>query len=230
VPTGVRRCKCPSRVDRPAETRVVLLDDVLVMDESTVQDQVCRRDNASFVRRPRWPSDWDVYRHCSADAYYYLLFQTYLIVYLLFVSVVCLTVVLPVNFHGRQGASHRTATRRRSSTFASHLGTNERKFARTTIANLSATSVDICRPLDTFSVLNGPGCVCFSSPLLWIHACVSILFVLVGIVVAYLYTNATRYYVKEDMVSRHERHSSRRESTCLGQSNDSHPRNSSRCV
>ena len=39
-----------------------------------------------------------------------------------------------------------------------------------------------------------------SSPLLWVHACASILFVLVGIIVAYLYTNATRYYATEDMV------------------------------
>lgn len=41
-----------------------------------------------------------------------------------------------------------------------------------------------------------------SSPLLWVHACASILFVLAGIVVAYLYTNATRYYGKEEMVRR----------------------------
>ncbi len=39
-----------------------------------------------------------------------------------------------------------------------------------------------------------------SSPLLWVHACASILFVLAGIIVAYLYTNATRYYATEDMV------------------------------
>ncbi|CAF5096429.1 unnamed protein product, partial [Rotaria sp. Silwood1] len=38
-----------------------------------------------------------------------------------------------------------------------------------------------------------------SSPLLWVHACASILFVLTGIIVAYLYTNATRYYATEDM-------------------------------
>jgi len=41
-----------------------------------------------------------------------------------------------------------------------------------------------------------------SSPLLWVHACASILFVLAGIIVAYLYTNATRYYATEDMVCR----------------------------
>ena len=43
-----------------------------------------------------------------------------------------------------------------------------------------------------------------SSPLLWVHACASIIFVLAGILVAYLYTNATRYYAKEDMVSVHQ--------------------------
>ncbi|CAF4379775.1 unnamed protein product, partial [Adineta steineri] len=54
--------------------------------------------------------------------------------------------------------------------------TIEQRFAQSTIANL---------PPD--------------SPLLWVHACASILFVLAGIVVAYLYTNATRYYATEDM-------------------------------
>ncbi|CAF1312263.1 unnamed protein product [Adineta steineri] len=105
-------------------------------------------------------SDWDVYRNCSPDAYYYLLFHTYLITYLLFVTIFSLAIVLPVNFQGTQG-------------------TIEQRFAQSTIANL---------PPD--------------SPLLWVHACASILFVLAGIVVAYLYTNATRYYATEDMASR----------------------------
>ena len=46
--------------------------------------------------------------------------------------------------------------------------------------------------------------LCFflrSSPLLWIHAFASILFSIVGIIVAYLYTNATRYYAKEELVN-----------------------------
>ncbi|UJR30010.1 hypothetical protein I4U23_017555 [Adineta vaga] len=105
-------------------------------------------------------TDWDVYQNCSPDAYYYLLFHTYLIGYLLFVTVFSLAIILPVNFQGNQG-------------------TREQKFAHTTIANLAP-----------------------DSPLLWVHACASILFVLVGIVVAYLYTNATRYYAKEEMASR----------------------------
>jgi len=49
-------------------------------------------------------SDWDVYRNCSPDAYYYLLFQTYLIVYLLFLTIFSLTIILPVNFQGTQGS------------------------------------------------------------------------------------------------------------------------------
>ncbi|CAF0850159.1 unnamed protein product [Didymodactylos carnosus] len=56
---------------------------------------------------------------------------------------------------------------------------NEQKFAHTTIANLRA-----------------------DSNLLWIHGVASIFFVLTGIFVAYLYTNATRYYAKEDLASR----------------------------
>ncbi|CAF1463102.1 unnamed protein product [Adineta steineri] len=39
-------------------------------------------------------SDWDVYRDCSPDAYYYLLFHTYLITYLLFVTIFSLATVL----------------------------------------------------------------------------------------------------------------------------------------
>lgn len=48
-------------------------------------------------------SDWDVYQTCSPDAYYYLLFHTYLIGYLVFVTVFSLAVILPVNFQGTQG-------------------------------------------------------------------------------------------------------------------------------
>ncbi|CAF3558098.1 unnamed protein product [Rotaria socialis] len=102
-------------------------------------------------------SDWDVYQNCSPDAYYYLLFHTYLIVYLVFVTIFSLTIILPVNFQGTQG-------------------TIGQKFAHTTIANLPS-----------------------NSSLLWVHACASILFVLAGILVAYLYTNATQYYATEDM-------------------------------
>ncbi|CAM4761485.1 unnamed protein product [Rotaria magnacalcarata] len=105
-------------------------------------------------------SDWDVYRNCSPDAYYYLLFHTYLIAYLVFVTIFSLAIILPVNFQGTQG-------------------TIKQKFAHTTIANLPS-----------------------NSPLLWVHACASILFVLAGILVAYLYTNATQYYATEDVASR----------------------------
>lgn len=48
-------------------------------------------------------SDWDVYRNCSPDAYYYLLFQTYLIAYLMFLTIFSLAIILPVNFQGTQG-------------------------------------------------------------------------------------------------------------------------------
>ena len=48
-------------------------------------------------------SDWDVYQNCSPDAYYYLLFHTYLIGYLLFVTIFSLSIILPVNFQGTQG-------------------------------------------------------------------------------------------------------------------------------
>ncbi|UJR16450.1 hypothetical protein I4U23_003352 [Adineta vaga] len=119
-----------------------------------------------FVTRWLWIrdlftiSDWDVYRNCSPDAYYYLLFHTYLIGYLLFITIFSLTIILPVNFQGTQG-------------------TTEQKFAQSTIANLPP-----------------------NSPLLWFHACASIIFVIAGIIVAYLYTNATRYYATEDMASR----------------------------
>ncbi|CAF3941016.1 unnamed protein product [Rotaria magnacalcarata] len=102
-------------------------------------------------------TDSDIYRHVSVDAYYYLLFHTYLIFYLLFVTIFSLVVILPVNIQGTQG-------------------TIEEKFALTTIGNLSP-----------------------NSSLLWVHACTSILFVLIGIIVAYLYKNTTRYYVKEDV-------------------------------
>ncbi|CAF2144336.1 unnamed protein product [Rotaria magnacalcarata] len=105
-------------------------------------------------------TDSDIYRHVSVDAYYYLLFHTYLIFYLLFVTIFSLVVILPVNIQGTQG-------------------TIEEKFALTTIGNLSP-----------------------NSSLLWVHACTSILFVLIGIIVAYLYKNTTRYYVKEDVASR----------------------------
>jgi chromosome condensin MukBEF MukE localization factor len=63
--------------------------------------------------------------------------------------------------------------------FQGTQATKEQKFAHTTIANLAP-----------------------DSSLLWVHACASILFVLAGIIVAYLYTNATRYYATEDLVCR----------------------------
>ncbi|CAF3350147.1 unnamed protein product [Rotaria socialis] len=103
-------------------------------------------------------TDSDIYRHVSVDAYYYLLFHTYLIFYLLFVTIFSLVVILPVNIQGTQE-------------------TSEEKFALTTIGNLSP-----------------------NSSLLWVHACTSILFVLIGIIVAYLYKNTTRYYAKEDVL------------------------------
>ncbi|CAF2908321.1 unnamed protein product [Rotaria sp. Silwood2] len=116
--------------------------------------------NLSCLSNEDLYSDWDVYRNCSPDAYYYLLFHNYLIAYLLFVTIFSLSIIMPVNFQGTQGIS-------------------EQKFAHTTIANLPA-----------------------DSPLLWVHTCASILFVLAGIIIAYLYTNATRYYATEDMASR----------------------------
>ena len=54
-------------------------------------------------------------------------------------------------------------------------------------------------------IVNRKNIFVFSSSLLWVHALASILFVLAGIVVAYLYTNATRYYSKEEMVRRRKR-------------------------
>ncbi|CAF1458097.1 unnamed protein product [Adineta steineri] len=62
-------------------------------------------------------SDWDVYRDCSPDAYYYLLFHNYLITYLLFVTIFSLATVLPVRLLGIQR-------------------TNEQRFAQSNVANL----------------------------------------------------------------------------------------------
>ncbi|CAF1116912.1 unnamed protein product [Rotaria sp. Silwood1] len=140
----------------------------LLYGQSNASRHFAHHANESYCHRycvTRWLwirdlfkiSDWDVYQNCSPDAYYYLLFHTYLIGYLLFVTIFSLAIIMPVNFQGTQGIT-------------------EQKFAHTTIANLPA-----------------------DSPLLWVHACASILFVLTGIIVAYLYTNATRYYATEDM-------------------------------
>ncbi|CAF4558903.1 unnamed protein product, partial [Rotaria sp. Silwood1] len=138
-----------------------------ITDGSEISNLLYGRSNASryltdnthwlWVRDLFRITNEDIYKNCSVDAYYYLLFHTYLIIYLIFVTLFSLAVILPVNFQGRQG-------------------TNEEKFAQTTIGNLSP-----------------------NSSLLWIHACTSILFVLVGIIVVYLYKSTTRYYTTEDM-------------------------------
>ncbi|CAF1019943.1 unnamed protein product [Rotaria sordida] len=138
-----------------------------ITDNTEISNLLYGRSNSSrhLIHNTYWLwvrdlfriTDWDIYKNCSVDAYYYLLFHTYLIVYLLFVTIFSLAVILPVNFQGTQGA-------------------NEQRFAHTTIANLSP-----------------------DSSLLWIHACTSILFVLIGIIVVYLYKNTTRYYATEDM-------------------------------
>ncbi|CAF1239861.1 unnamed protein product [Adineta ricciae] len=156
----------------------------LLYGRSNSTRHLTRDSHWAWVRDLFRITDWDVYQNCSPDAYYYLLFHTYLIAYLLFVTIISLAIILPVNFQGNQDlniqlkevAYVREMTNLCILSTVLYLGTSEQKFAHTTIANL---------PPD--------------SPLLWIHACTSILFVLVGIIVAYLYTNATRYYAKEDM-------------------------------
>ena len=52
-------------------------------------------------------SDWDIYRYCSPDAYYYLLFHSYLIFYLLFVTIFSIIIILPINIRGRHGIGKR---------------------------------------------------------------------------------------------------------------------------
>ncbi|CAF4071306.1 unnamed protein product [Adineta steineri] len=82
-------------------------------------------DIGFLIRKTRWLwirdlfiiSDWDVYRDCSPDAYYYLLFHNYLITYLLFVTIFSLATVLPVRLLGIQR-------------------TNEQRFAQSNVANL----------------------------------------------------------------------------------------------
>ncbi|CAF2776257.1 unnamed protein product [Rotaria sp. Silwood2] len=141
-----------------------------ITDGSEISNLLYGRNNSSrhLTHNTHWLwvrdlfiiTDRDIYKNCSVDAYYYLLYHTYLIVYLLFVMIFSLAVILPVNFQGTLGGSKQT-------------------FAHTTIANLSP-----------------------KSSLLWVHACTSILFVLVGIIVVYLYKNTTRYYTTEDMATR----------------------------
>ncbi|CAF3349060.1 unnamed protein product [Rotaria socialis] len=141
-----------------------------IVDGTEISNLLYGQSNSSrhLIQRTHWlwvrdlfrMTDSDIYRHVSVDAYYYLLFHTYLIFYLLFVTIFSLVVILPVNIQGTQE-------------------TSEEKFALTTIGNLSP-----------------------NSSLLWVHACTSILFVLIGIIVAYLYKNTTRYYAKEDVASR----------------------------
>ncbi|CAF4107192.1 unnamed protein product [Rotaria socialis] len=138
-----------------------------IVDGTEISNLLYGQSNSSrhLIQRTHWlwvrdlfrMTDSDIYRHVSVDAYYYLLFHTYLIFYLLFVTIFSLVVILPVNIQGTQE-------------------TSEEKFALTTIGNLSP-----------------------NSSLLWVHACTSILFVLIGIIVAYLYKNTTRYYAKEDV-------------------------------
>lgn len=72
-------------------------------------------------------SDWDVYQNCSPDAYYYLLFHTYLIGYLLFVTIFSLSIILPVNFQGTQGELQMCLPLRH----ASFLSRNNRAEVRT---------------------------------------------------------------------------------------------------
>lgn len=81
-------------------------------------------------------SDWDVYRNCSPDAYYYLLFQTYLIAYLLFLTIFSLAIILPVNFQGTQGLLKKEKMISKLKMMIFILGRSEQKFAHTTIANL----------------------------------------------------------------------------------------------
>ena len=91
-------------VHRLSQLTCLLCLDTLGLDPRSVQDQVMPKPFAVLLARMRTDSsDWDVYRNCSPDAYYYLLFHTYLIGYLLFVTIFSLTIILPVNFQGTQG-------------------------------------------------------------------------------------------------------------------------------
>lgn len=91
-------------IDSLSELPCPLCLDTLGLDPRPVQDQVLPKFSFLLLTRVNTdPSDWDVYRNCSPDAYYYLLFHTYLIAYLLFVTIFSLTIILPVNFQGTQG-------------------------------------------------------------------------------------------------------------------------------
>ncbi|CAF3617218.1 unnamed protein product, partial [Rotaria sordida] len=157
-----------------------------ITDNTEISNLLYGRSNSSrhLIHNTYWLwvrdlfriTDWDIYKNCSVDAYYYLLFHTYLIVYLLFVTIFSLAVILPVNFQGTLGLDTKKTTSLININYVLFLGANEQRFAHTTIANLSP-----------------------DSSLLWIHACTSILFVLIGIIVVYLYKNTTRYYATEDM-------------------------------
>lgn len=45
--------------------------------------------------------DKHINEKCGKDAIYYLVFQRYLIVYIIFVTVVSLAVILPINLYGK---------------------------------------------------------------------------------------------------------------------------------
>jgi hypothetical protein len=123
-------------IHRLLQLTCLLCLDTLGLDPRSVQDQVMPKPFAVLLARMRIDSsDWDVYRNCSPDAYYYLLFHTYLIAYLLFVTIFSLTIILPVNFQGTQG-NWKINPQLLCHERCFLLGTKEQKFAHTTIANL----------------------------------------------------------------------------------------------
>ncbi len=47
--------------------------------------------------------DEEIIKNKGSDAFQYLLFQRYLIYYLIFLTIICLTIILPINKQGNSG-------------------------------------------------------------------------------------------------------------------------------
>ncbi|RWS06611.1 hypothetical protein B4U79_04299, partial [Dinothrombium tinctorium] len=67
--------------------------------------------------------DKEIYRRKGLDAVQYLIFQRYIIYFLLLLTIICLVIVLPVNLYGKAALEHQS-------------------FQQTTIANIPATASD----------------------------------------------------------------------------------------
>lgn len=175
--------------------KFVLLENILSNQVLLCSERKIDRKTVSFF------SDQQIYRRCSTDAFFYLLFQKYLIFYLVLVTIFSLGVILPLNLSSSQ--SPRTKTNFPSSNIQLAIAF---LFQQTSEENLVKRRSPIFEPSSSRKLeekLDSNVVSSFyfqSSSLLWLHGLGSLLFVVLGIFVAFLYGNATNFDRSNDSV------------------------------